>query len=189
MKYFIIFFSILSGILLTAASCKKNVTKDPLPAATQTGANTMGFFINGKAWLPDTRDNGSIPRLKAVNAKFWNITDLFLTFYRDKNPDNQDLAIYVKDFSGIGTYNMNKTSRIIGLPGSYGTLNSYLYFSDYNTKQEYITNENYVGIVDITYYNATNKIVSGTFQFKGQNYNSSSDSVIVSEGRFDCTLY
>lgn len=80
------------------------------------------------------------------------------------------------------------TSRIVGLPGSYGFLNSYFYFADDNSNKHFVTNEIYNGTV-ITYYNASSKIISGTFQFKAQNTNGSADSVIVTDGRFDCTLY
>ena len=177
--------------LLVAGKCRKEQTPlEQLPPETQTGANTMGCLVNGKPWLPDTRDNGGIPRLKAVNAKFWNTNDqLLFTFYRQRNPDNHGLTIFIKGFTGTGVYNMNQTSRIIGLPGSYGPLNNYLSFFDDNAGKVYVTNENYTGDVRITYYNALNKIISGTFQFTAQNGNGSSDAVIVTEGRFDCTLF
>lgn len=189
MKTQLLFFSVLGCLLLTVFSCKKKVNHDPLPPATQTGANTMGCYVNGKAWLPDTRDNGSIPRLKAVNAKFWNTNDqLLFTFYRQRNPDDQDITIFIKDFIGIGIYSMNQTSKIIGVPGSNGTINNYLSFVDDNSKKQYVTNENYTGITTITYYNAIDQTVSGTFQFKGQNTDGSSDSILVTQGRFDCKL-
>ncbi|TAD92861.1 MAG: hypothetical protein EAY75_01615 [Bacteroidetes bacterium] len=41
--------------LLLAASCKKDKLADELsklPPATQTGANTFGCLVNGKAWVP-----------------------------------------------------------------------------------------------------------------------------------------
>lgn len=47
-----LFFSFMS--LLTASGCKKNKLSelDKLPPATQTGANTFGCLVNGKAYLP-----------------------------------------------------------------------------------------------------------------------------------------
>jgi hypothetical protein len=189
MKYIISIFSLVTIILLPAASCKKNATNDPLPPATQTGANTMGCYVNGKPWLPDTKDNGSIPRLKAVSVSFWNTnSQLYFTFYRQRNPDNQAIRLYIKDFTGLGVYNMNITSRIMGVPGGSGALNNYLNFSDDNENKQYVTNENYTGTVNITYYNTNNRIISGTFHFKGQNYDLSADSIIVTDGRFDCKI-
>lgn len=141
MKYIIVLFSFFAVILLTAASCKKNVVEDPLPPATQTGANTMGCYVNGKVWLPDTRDNGSIPRLKAIYVDFLNNgNQLLMTFYRQRNSDNQTLEIFIKDFHGVGKYIMDSTSRIIGMPGSYGPLKNYCNFSDNNPKTDYLTN-------------------------------------------------
>ena len=187
MKYILaaIFF-----LLTTAMSCKKTNTanEDQLTAATQIGANTMGCYVNGKAWLADTKDNGSIPRLKAIGVDYLSNTELIFTFYRDRIPDDQAIYIYIKDFNGSGLYNMNQTSRIRGVPGSNGPLNSYLNFSDDNAKKEYVTNENYTGTVNITYYNVSNRIISGTFQFKAQNYDRSADSINVSDGRFDCKI-
>lgn len=189
MKYILVSFSLIVGIVLTAASCKKTNNDDPLPPATQIGANTMGCYVNGKSWLPDTRDNGSIPRLKAISVSFWNTYDqLYFTFYRQRNPDNQAVRIYLSNFNSTGIYNMNMPSKILGVPGSSGTLNNYFNFSDDNSNQQYVTNKDYTGSVNVTHYDATNKIISGTFQFKAQNYNGSTDSIIVTDGRFDCTI-
>ncbi len=120
---------------------------------------------------------------------FWNTYDqLYFTFYLQRNPNNQAIRIYISKFDGIGIYNMNMPSKILGLPGSNGSLNNYFNFSDDNSYQQYITNTDYTGIVNITHYNVTSKIISGTFQFKAQNYNGSNDSVIVTDGRFDCKI-
>lgn len=176
-------------LLLSAASCKKNKIKDPLPPATQTGANTMGCYVNEKPWLPDTRDNGSIPRLKAISAVFWNTSSqLLFTFYRQRDGDNQNLDIYLKKFAGIGDYHMDGISKIIGVPGSYGELNNYIYFSDRNINKRYVTNAHFQGTVKISYYNEIERIISGTFQFKAQNYDGNLDSVVVTSGRFDCKI-
>ncbi|MBS1738883.1 MAG: hypothetical protein JSS98_20215 [Bacteroidetes bacterium] len=186
MKYIIVFISLL---LLSAASCKKNKLKDPLPPATQSGANTMGCYVNGIVWLPDTRDNGSIPRLKAISVVFWNTkSQLLFTFYRQRDGDNQNLDIYLKEFAGVGNYHMDVISKVIGVPGSYGELNNYIYFSDRNFNKRYITNGYYQGIVNITSYDEIERIISGTFQFKAQNYDGSLDSVVVTNGRFDCKI-
>lgn len=163
--------------------------KTHLPAATQTGANIMGCFVNGKPWLPDTRDNGSIPRLKAVYVDFWNSSSqLLMTFYRQRNPDNQTLEIFIKEFHGLGIYIMDSTSRIIGIPGSYGPLKNYCNFSDNNSRTNYLTNDFFLGHVNITFYDSVNKIISGSFSFKAQNVNGTLDSVVVTDGRFDCKI-
>jgi len=177
-------------LLLSAASCKKNKKTDPLPPATQTGANTMGCYVNGVAWLPNTEPFGSIPGLKPINVDFLNNkSQLLMTFYRKKNPDDQTLEIFINAFNGVGIYMMDSSSKIIGIPGSYGPLNNYQYFADDKIKKSFVTDESHLGTVTITLYDSIKNIVSGTFQFKGNNLRNVTDSVVVSEGRFDVTLY
>jgi len=57
MRKFIFLFISLASLLffLSANSCKKHKDVDPLsqlPPETQTGANTFGCVVNGKAFLP-----------------------------------------------------------------------------------------------------------------------------------------
>lgn len=189
MKYIFLSICIIISIILTGLSCKKTVTKDPLPPATQTGANTMGCYVNGKPWLPNTEPFGSIPELKAISVSFWNTQDqLYFRFYRSRKPDNQSLIFYIKDFNGVGEYKFELPSKIMGVPGSYGILNNYFYFVDANAKKEFVTNANYQGTVNITFYDSTSRVVSGTFEFKGQDYSGSPDSIVVTNGRFDCKM-
>jgi hypothetical protein len=47
----------LGSLLLAVPYCKKN--KDQLPSATQSGANTFGCLINGKARIPTGHGAGS----------------------------------------------------------------------------------------------------------------------------------
>lgn len=52
MKYVLL---ILACWLITGAGCKKEVDQlSKLPPATQTGANTFGCLVNGKAWVAQT---------------------------------------------------------------------------------------------------------------------------------------
>jgi hypothetical protein len=179
-------------IIVTVESCKKAKCTDPicqLPPATQTGANTMGCLVNGKAWLPDTKDDGGIPRLPAISVSFWNTkTQLYLRFYRVRKPDNQDLKIYVTNFTGEGIYVMDSTSRIMGVPGSNGNLNNYFYYTDYNANTKYSTTENYKGKLTITLFDSVRQIISGSFSFKAKGLDGIPDSLQVSEGRFDCKM-
>ncbi len=177
--------------MLTAGSCKKECT-DPicqLPPATQTGANTMGCLINGKPWLPDTRDNGSMPQLMPIYIGTYNIkTQLYGEFYRQYKGDNQAVRIFIKNFVGVGIYIMDSTSNIIGGPGTTGVLRNHFNFSENNLRKEYLTNEIYQGNVTISRFDEIQRIVSGTFSFKAQNLNGTGDTVVISNGRFDSKM-
>lgn len=189
MKNILLGISLITALVLIGFSCKKSGSNNPLPPATQTGADKVGFYVNGKPWLPNVEPFGSIPGLDPVRALFWNTKDkLLLLFLRYKAPDRQSLDIYVKDFTGKGIYTMNSDPDITGIPSSYVESNSYFYFSDDKENQKYRTNKDYHGTLNITYYNSASRIVSGTFQFKAQNINGTSDSIIVTDGRFDCTM-
>ena len=50
---------IIATFLLLGSSCKKDKLVneiDKLPPATQTGANTFGCLVNGKAWIAQNKD-------------------------------------------------------------------------------------------------------------------------------------
>ncbi len=82
MKYKIIYTCLLFVILNT--QCKKddlNAELAKLPPITQTGANTFGCLVNGKAYIPSGYD-GQFPNFDVV-------------------PDPSDSSI------DISTYNMN----------------------------------------------------------------------------------
>lgn len=171
-------------------SCTKNKCTDEvcqLPQFTQTGAQKMGCLINGRGWIPDTRDNGSIPRLKPVSVSFNASRQLVFSFYRQREPDDQSMVIYIKNFSGVGFYEINKISDF-AFPGYTGSLDAYCYFDDRKANKQYITNPAYTGSVNVVYYDTASRIVSGTFQFKAQNMNGTQDSIIVTDGRFDCKI-
>ncbi|WP_207491681.1 hypothetical protein [Aridibaculum aurantiacum] len=182
---------LLPIFLFINISCKKECT-DPLcqlPPATQTGANTMGCLVNGQPWLPDTRDNGGIPRLKPIYVSFWNTnTEFFFQFYLQKTPISQSIVFYIKNFSGIGVYRMDSLTRLIGPPGSSGVLNNHFNFSENKLGLEYATGEKFHGVLKIQYYDATSKIIAGSFNFKAGNIQNPSDSVVVTHGRFDCKM-
>lgn len=70
MKNILLLISLITGIMLIGLSCKKSGSKNSLPPATETGANTVGFYVNGKPWLPNVEPFGSIPGLEPVRALF-----------------------------------------------------------------------------------------------------------------------
>ncbi len=131
-----------------------------------------------------------IIKFKPINVSFLSYTELHFRFYRDVIPLSQAVYIYIKNFSGIGTYSMNATSRLLGVPGSSGNLNNYLNFSNKvgTVDQEFVTNEIHNGKVVMTFYDSTSRIISGFFEFDAANRSSSSEVVKITDGRFDCTI-
>ena len=48
MKNILLDITLITVLMLIGFSCKKSGSKNPLPPATQTGANKVGFYVNGK---------------------------------------------------------------------------------------------------------------------------------------------
>lgn len=160
---------------LTASSCKKNKLSelDKLPPITQTGANTFGCLINGKAYLPGG----------------W-----------DGNHSNYRVFVDPIDSSlGIRTYNFetsNKLQLTIGSYGLYSGISLPFTISDKTKLGLLYIYDCYIGVNDsvyrsgnlkITRYDLQNGIVSG--EFGCIIYDSScTDTVRITNGRFDKKL-
>ena len=188
-------------ILLTTFSlicCNKDEDKTPieqLPPATTTGANTAGCIINGKIIIPKngTPDFIGTPyglRL-SVGINFWpNKNDYWQLEIANKNDSNTGgIILWVKNmFTGNGDY-------IVGQ--SNGELNS-----DGPNNNQIIVGIKVNG-VNKTYWSSTNSgiikitrsdlatgisIYSGTFSCTLYNKDNPSETIQVTDGRFDINV-
>lgn len=173
---------LLSSVLLFSG-CKKSV--DALPEATQTGANTFGLKLNGSFWVPQEFAGINTPILKAQLTGA-NINDLMITAQNfASEPTETQFNLYVKNITGPATYLLDQTTDIFpNATASY----AYHVKRKINPLNEWITSAQNTGTVTITRWDVTNKIVSGTFEFKAGSLDNSTDPITVSEGRFDVKL-
>ena len=144
---------------------------DKLPPATQTGANTFGCLLDGKAFLP-----GNYPN--ATNC-FYQLVDGEYYFSFQMNNSNQDDNIVLVgintnqlEISAGGTYALagNIPANAYGtyaLAGIFTTTNSSVY----------------TGELHITKLETVNYIVSGTFWFDIEDFQGNIHH--ITEGRFD----
>ena len=160
-------------------SCKKEVNAPP--DATQTGANTAGCLIDGKAWVPRST-NGDRPITGGYYASLPFRNSVVLNFF-----DTRDMVqLYVKSVNKPGRYPLSFDTNAD--PVYTTTKNFGIYYvggfsiddPDYN----YITTSQYVGYVDFTVADTTNKLLAGTFAFDAIDI-PSKRSIRVTEGRFD----
>ena len=99
-KTFKAFWLALMGVawlVLMASSCRKAPPEpEPdLPPETQTGAGTIGCYINGKPWVPQPYLSiGTNPFLE-VNYGGANPGLLYLGAGINKNPNSSSLTIFV----------------------------------------------------------------------------------------------
>ncbi|MDQ2769109.1 MAG: DUF6252 family protein [Bacteroidota bacterium] len=166
----------------------------PMPDATQTGANTAGCVVNGLPWVASS----NIPKigpgtLPAVTASWDNFSvgrpnDLSLRF--DK---------YIEDEAQVH----NRTSIELELPGitrpgtfvldqaatpRQGNRNpAYAVFTFHkpNPNQELLTGPGSPGRVVVTRFDTLARVVSGTFEFTARQATGAA-AVRVTDGRFDC---
>ncbi|WP_333809649.1 hypothetical protein [Flavobacterium sp.] len=143
---------------------------DKLPQATQTGANTVGCLLNGKAFLPGNQPNSTNCFYQLVDGEYY-----FVMAFDNRDANNNLIGL------GIGTqklqiqqgsiYNLFELSDNNAYGGFvFGTLNSY-------------TTQTYTGEFTITKLDEVNHIVSGTFWFDVLD----TFGVVhqIREGRFD----
>ena len=110
-------------------SCKKEINL--LPDETQTGANTFGCLIDGKAWIPTGSGAiGSRPIVGGyINAPIgapssYGNTNIWLR----TSKDSERITLHIRNVNKIGTYPLNfdtqpKPANLY--PQNYGEFISY----------------------------------------------------------------
>ncbi len=181
MKYIIVY-----AIICMLAGCKKIETSEEslLPPATQTGANTFGCLVNGKAWVPN--GGGSFTGIKPIEGGYQGpIIDSITKclWIRARKDDKTGVQFFVEKVHKPGIYKLNFNTGIrpgVMLPDNYG------YYFDRNGKGDYVTNKRYNGNVTFTRADTITGFVAGTFEFTAYN---GQDTIRITKGRFDLNTY
>lgn len=183
-KIFFILFVAGLFFSLTSNSCRKHrrdiqSEESKLPPQTQTGANTFGCLINGKAFLPKgsglagpvlscyyiqntPTEQGYFLGLSA--GDFSNTSDVF------------GIGIYTDTLQvSVGAHNLSDTAK-----GNYYGLYSKV---NYPESSKYYTTSRDPGIFTITRFDEQSQIISGTFNFNVLT--KTNDTLKVTDGRFD----
>lgn len=156
--------------------------KDPLPRATQIGANTFGCKIDGKTYIPD--GGGPFSGLKPIEGGYLitiHNPRRRVIYIRVYAQNKEQLSLYIDGFA-VGTYPLNLTTRPRPdnpIPESYG-------FYQSTSGAAYITNAKCTGSVRITKSDTLSGIISGNFSFTPcSSLTGSQQTVSITEGRFD----
>ncbi len=167
------------SFMLFGSACKKSVTDDDLPPATQTGANTFGAKVNGQAWIPQRF--GAVPASNILEARFVG-NDLIINARNFANsPNETEFEIRVIGATGPGNYSFNTNVTHPSFASSY----AYYVKRNINPQNEWITSATSTGTVNITRLDPSARIVSGTFSFNALNIYNAPEPLSVTEGRFD----
>ncbi|WP_051718935.1 DUF6252 family protein [Hymenobacter sp. IS2118] len=172
--------ALLLAALLGLSQCKK---KDPspeaqLPPATQTGANTIGCLVNGKAWTPQG-NNGSSNYTVSYDPNF-RLGTLNIAAYRYANSQAKQEALGVFSDSLLPSTGIYRLQTLGHHGAGYvnGPSNCTYYSTDATTHCR--------GELVITRLDRVNGIISGTFAFTLAK--PGCDTVRVTNGRFDKRL-
>jgi hypothetical protein len=182
--------SLISSLFLfTFYSCKKQKHLTPLeqlPAFTDTGANTFGCLVDGKAVVIHKPFLNFSPGFGCQYNQTYNSTAgyLFALSASDiidgchfKTVGMQLDSIQQLD---IGSYTLNTGRIIYGKVGYVNVANG----CPPSPLLMYTTGTAVAGKLTITHFDQHNQIVSGTFYFDAVE-STTDDTVHVTDGRFD----
>ena len=170
------------------AHCKKTKTDIPLteleklPPITQTGANTFGCLVDGVAWLP----NGNRPQNGGPNIQVY----VDPTFQGGRFSITGNKYNEQNQYIGIGSFRCT-TSGLYNFDSSFNGLQFYRNIPNSNYV-DYSTNDFGIykkGFINITKYDLSTGIFSGTFEGRLYKLNGSyGDTIKITNGRFDVKL-
>ena len=162
-------------IITTLSCCNKDddtpiIPIEQLPPATQTGANTVGCLLDGKAFLPGNYNNATNCFYQFVNGEYFFV----MAF---DNRDNNSNLIGVSIETQKKQIEQGLTYDLLEL------LDGNIYGGYTFNTFENATSQTHTGKLTITKLDEINNIVSGTFWFDVQD----TFGVIhqIREGRFD----
>jgi hypothetical protein len=175
--------ALLIGLPLLLVSCRKQTNSDQindhipgLPPATQIGANTFGFLLNGQPWVPSGNNgtaNLSIDFDPGIDNGVMGISGYRII----STQEIQYFGLGIIDSVNlkIPPYTINLSRISLYRFRFYLSSNCYLLSIEDET--------NSTGSITILKIDRTNRIVSGSFNATLSKINC--DSIKITNGRFD----
>lgn len=163
-------------------SCKKNVSE--LPAPSQNGSNIFGCSIDGSLWVP--AKFGIALTAPILEARYGGNNSIFINARNfSSSPTETEFEIYLENVTTTGTYLLNENT---GIYPSHAASYAYYVKRKITPENEWITNTQYTGKVEVTALDSINKFISGTFEFEAINLYNDPKPIRVSQGRFDVKI-
>ena len=170
--------------VMLGASCKKDKTEptelSKLPPATQTGAKTFGCLVNGVAFIPQSNCNF----LCNPPLQFGYDNSNGGQFFVEVNNDNMKQTIVwgIDTCTVAKKYNyyqsINHPIRLSLRPNNNNCVLSTVIDSEVASTAN--------GYIDITRFDLSNRIISGTFEFTLSK--NGCETKTITNGRFDAKL-
>lgn len=161
------------------AECKKNNNSsqtelEKLPPITQTGANTFGCLVNGKAFIPHGYDD-PYPNYRLDIDPTFDSGIFLLSVYSLDNDFKRRMNIGSTVIRNAGSYQITKNSKT-GIQVVIPNYNTISYDSLFRS-----------GVLKITRHDLQNGIFSGEFECEIYHPDFS-DTLRITNGRFDKKL-
>ena len=172
------FITLITICTFSCSSCKKEIVIDNggLPPTTQTGANTLGFTLNGQPWTP--KGQVGVSANLTVNVDFGYNKGIFvINAYRfNQTGEKEVFSVGVRD-------SLNFFQIPITIPLSRTSLYGITYR---NNTCDYFNQDSNVlssGSLIITKLDKTSQIIAGTFSAVLSKMGC--DTIKIIDGRFD----
>lgn len=172
--------------VLTLSCCDKDEKPtnpiDQLPPATQTGANTAGCLVDGKAFLPKGSSLGG-PTLSCFyqqNQSGYHL-GLGIADKRNGNIKAVNISLNPNQLTENTTYHL--VAIVNGSANYNSNFGEYTIYSNTTNDNKFTTTNTYIGELKITKLNVKQRIISGTFWYDAVNTDGA--KVEIREGRFD----
>ena len=159
--------ALLPLLMLFMQHCDDPLTElEKLPKATQSGKDTFGCLVNGKAWV--SRFGGQA---------FYQTGTLGIDAGASNNVFSAIMSFHVFDLDlTTTTYQLSEKLNQAD--------NEYARYYDHNTDCEYFTTDIYKGALTIKHLDKVNFIISGNFELEFFSVDCSK-VLKVTDGRFD----
>ncbi|MCC3160603.1 hypothetical protein LJ737_25420 [Hymenobacter sp. 15J16-1T3B] len=185
MNYLPLLTSLLAA-LTALAGCEKNTVgpEASLPPATATGAETLGFVLDGAAWTPAGQRCGiygcADNRVEASSHLSGRRRFLLLTAARTDGRRNESFVLQIDSLAGPGVYRATA-----GGPGATGAeAGTKLYYTDSRRGMQYQSRPG-TATITVTAVDTVRNLVAGTFEGKLSSLGADESAVQISAGRFD----
>ncbi|MBR9844858.1 MAG: hypothetical protein GYB35_01535 [Algicola sp.] len=161
-----------------------------LPPITQNGANTFGCYIDQLLFIPRNGDgtfNNSDPAALVWGDPSGNqqYQEYDLHDYKSERTASIFLHIQGLHQNDIDTYTINESNGLTSIDGLDHTyMHCRVWRDDVGNYQNYLSYDN-SGIITITNYSLSGRLVSGTFSGSVRNYQEPYDTIQIRQGRFD----
>jgi hypothetical protein len=161
-------------LLITSLSLFIQCKKDGFPSITMSGENTFGCRVNGEDWTPKKNPNntGVLASDSPIDARYGQVTGILaikaIHYYSSTDRETIKVTIFSPEEGETYILDAIGSSPLIGF--------------DCN---EYQIDTSATAIVTINKFDETDKIVSGTFEYTAIGQNGCSNTVEITDGRFD----